>query len=94
MFSFVFLPKIYDSPNFQHVFAEISRGELDRMLERWRDYFLPFIKDYCSYYHFIAVSNKFLVYKNKNNIVVSSSFLKTTAENKFNLKLYCNHKYI
>ena len=94
IYPFVLLEKIYTSFNFQKIFAEISTGAADELLERWRDYFLPFIKDYCSYYHFIAVSNKFLVYKNKNNIVVSSSFLKTTAENKFNLKLYCNHKYI
>jgi hypothetical protein len=87
VYPFIFLEKIYTSFNFQKVFAEISRGAADELLERWRDYFLPFVKDYCSYYQYISDSNKFLVYSGKDTILVSSVLLSATKEKEYHTQI-------
>ena len=74
IFVFVLLDKIYDVPEsvFHTVMKESqSNCELDGMFERWKDYFVPIVKDFCSYNYYFVKHLMRLVYISSEKILIS-----------------------
>ena len=87
-FPFILFDKIYEvQKDVFHAVMHKSQAkcELDGMFERWRDYFTPIVKDYCSYNYYFTNHNHRFVYTGPTDILVSDRVVTNKMMNSHNV---------